>query len=464
MNSFHGIHFEKTPGTTPGGKGPLLLPRLLLCLLCLAFLFPAPAWSDPRANHIPPDDRARAPVLVATVTGPIVPVTARYCERAIRAAETKGATACVIQLNTPGGLYSATQELVTAILNARVPVVVFVSPAGGWAGSAGTFITISAHVAAMAPGSRIGAAHPVAVGAPDTPDVPSEKITEDAAAWARSIAQLRERNARAAELAVRESKSFSDAEALQENLIDLRARDLEDLLHQLEGRTVNLGSGLQVRLETRQAPVERLPMNFAEKFLLAVSNPDLAYLLLTIGMAGLMVEIYHPGLIFPGVAGGISLLLGLYSLGTLDAYWGGVLLMILAFGLFIAEAFLASHGVLGAGGIVSFVIGSLILFSNGPPGVRVSIWLVAAVALVFTGLMALLVTAVVRGQKRRVITGQEGLLGYTGIAKTDLNPAGIVLVAGELWNAKTEENMIKSGEEVVITGVEGLRLRVRRKG
>ncbi len=447
------VSSKKSP---PGKPRSRLIPFLLLLLLLSG-------ESRPGARPAPPPG-TQAPVLVATVTGPIVPVTARYCERALRAAETKGAAACVIQLNTPGGLYSATQELVTAILNARVPVVVFVSPAGGWAGSAGTFITISAHVAAMAPGSRIGAAHPVAVGPPDAPSVPSEKITEDAAAWARSIAQLRGRNARAAELAVRESRSFSDAEALRENLIDLRARNLEDLLRQLEGKSVSLGSGLRVELKTRSAPVEQLPMNFAERFLLAISNPDLAYLLLTIGMAGLMVEIYHPGLIFPGVAGGISLLLGLYSLGTLDAYWGGLLLIVLAFGLFVAEAFIVSHGVLGAGGVVSFVIGSLILFSNGPPGVRVSIWLIAATALVFAGLMALLVTAVVRGQKRQVATGEEGLLGQTAIARTNLNPTGTVFVAGELWNARAEDQVIRPGEEVVITGVEGLRLRVRRKG
>ncbi len=446
---------------TPGRFRPCLAFFLLITFFS-ALSFPKPGRSN-QESPASPSRPAAAPVVVADVTGPIVPVTARYCERAIRTAETKGATACVIRLNTPGGLYSATQELVTAILNANVPVVVFVSPAGGWAGSAGTFITIAAHVAAMAPGSRVGAAHPVAVGPPDAARVPSEKITEDAAAWARSLAQMRGRNARAAELAVRESKSFSDAEALKQNLIDLRARNLEDLLNQLEGKRVGLGSGLQATIETGGAPVQELPMNIAERFLLAISNPDLAYLLLTIGMAGLMVEIYHPGLIFPGVAGGISLLVGLYSLGTLDAYWGGVLLIVLAFGLFIAEAFIVSHGVLGAGGVVSFITGSLILFSNGPPGIRVSIWLIAAAALVFAGLMVLLVTAVVRGQKRPVSTGQEGLVGQTAIARTDLNPAGTVFVAGELWNAKAEDNMIQSGEEVVITGVEGLRLRVRRK-
>lgn len=403
-------------------------------------------------------------VYVAQFTGPVVPITARYCERAIRAAEQQDATACIIQLNTPGGLYGTTQELVTTIMNADIPVVVFVSPTGGWAGSAGTFITVSAHIAAMAPGSRIGAAHPVGIGPSDEQqNIPSEKITEDASAWARSIAQMRGRNAQAVESAVRESKSYSDEEALELNLIDLRVRDLSELLTQLDGRTVTLSSGSAVKLKTQNAYVRDVPMNSIEKFLLVLSNPDLAYILMTIGMAGLMVEIYHPGLIFPGVVGGISLLLGLYSLGTLDAYWGGFLLIILAFGLFIAEVFVPSHGILGTGGVISFITGSLILFSNGPPGLGVSISLIVVTALVFAALMALLVTAVVRGQKRAISTGGEGLLGQTAITRTDLSPDGTVFVDGELWNAVAEYNHIKTGEKVVITGVDGLRLRVRPK-
>lgn len=402
-------------------------------------------------------------MVVANYTGPVVPVTARFVERVINTAEKRGATACVLELNTPGGLYSATQEIVTEILNSEVPVVVFVSPHGGWAGSAGTFITISAHIAAMAPGSRIGAAHPVSVGNPEMPEVPSEKITEDAAAWARSIAQMRGRNAHAAELAVRESKSFSDSEALKENLIDFRANSLGDLLAKIDGKEVVLATGRKATLHTAKAPVERLEMNSVEKLLLTISNPDLAYILLTLGMAGLMVEIYHPGLIFPGVVGGISLLLGLYSLGTLDAYWGGVLLIVLAFALFIAEVFVPSHGALGAGGVVSFITGSLILFSNSSTGLRVSIWLIVTTSIFITALLSLLVTAVIRGQRRPVITGKEALIGATAVVRSELNPKGTVFVAGEIWSAVAEEGRIDPGEEVVITGIKGLHLKVRRK-
>ena len=278
------------------------------------------------------------------------PQSCRYCARVIMTAEDNQAAALVILLDTPGGDYNATQDIVTAISNSRVPVVVFVSPAGGWAGSAGTFITLSAHVAAMAPGSRIGAAHPVIEGNPLTSQGPRQhtehplpEVTEDAAAWVRSLAHPG-RNPVAAEQAVLESKSFSDTEAMQLHLIDLRAKDLPDLLGQLQGRTVTLNSGAQVRLQTLDAPVVNLPMSGLEKFLLLLSDPNLAYLLLIIGMAGLMVEIYHPGLVVPGVAGGIGMLLGLYALGTLDAYWGGILLIILAFCFFVAEAFTFTTG------------------------------------------------------------------------------------------------------------------------
>jgi len=428
-------------------------------LLVLAFLF-IPAAPSSLAQA----DSETQPVVVAQYNGPVVPITAKYFEKAIHQAENLGATACVIELNTPGGLYATTQEIVTSILNSHVPVIVYVAPAGGWAGSAGTFITISAHIAAMAPGSRIGAAHPVGLGPSDDQqqNIPSQKITEDAAAWARSIAQMRGKNANAVELAVRESKSYSDAEALKLNMIDLQARDLKTLLRQVDGKTITLSSGERLQLKTKDAPIINMQMNSIEKALLTLSNPDLAYILMTVGMAGIMVEIYHPGLIFPGVAGAISLLLGLYSLGTLDAYWGGVLLIILAFGLFIAEAFAPSHGILGAGGLISFISGSLLLFSGGPPGLGVSISLIITTALAFAALLALLVTAVVRGQKRMVITGQEGMIGLTGTARSDLQPEGMVFVEGELWKAIAEDGVIKSGEKVVITGIDGLLLKVRR--
>lgn len=413
----------------------------------------------PQAQTAP----AEKPVVVGRFEGSVVPVTAEYCERVIKHAENLDATACVIEISTPGGLYATTQEIVSSITNAQVPVIVYVSPAGGWAGSAGTFITVSSHIAAMAPGSRIGAASPVSIGGQENQpdDISSQKISEDAAAWIRSLAQLREKNADAAEKTVTESKSYSDTEALKANLIDLIAKDMEYLLEEVDGQTVTLNNGQEVRLETKDAPVERVPLNSIENTLLYISNPDLAYILMTIGMAGIMVEIYSPGLIFPGVLGAISLLLGLYSLGTLNASWGGVLLMILAFALFVAEAFVASNGLLATGGIVSFISGSLLLFSGGPPGIGINIGLIVATSLILTALVVILVIAIIRGQKRAITTGNHYLIGKEAVVRADLQPEGTVFVAGELWSA-TADDTIKAGERVLITAVDGLKLTVKR--
>lgn len=404
-------------------------------------------------------------IVILTVDGPVVPAVASYLERGIALAEREKAAACVIQLSTPGGLYQSTQEIVGHILNARVPVVVYVSPQGGWAGSAGTFITVAAHYAAMAPGSRIGAAHPVSVapGPEEKTSVPGEKITEDAAAWIRSLAQLRGRNADAAESAVRQSKSYSDQEALEQRLIDARAGNLNELLEKLHGKEITLQDGRKVTVNVKDAFRRFVDMNWREKVLATLSNPEIAYLLFTLGMIGIIAEIYHPGAIFPGVLGGLCFLLGLYGLGNLDAYWGGIFLLILAFGLFIAEAFVASHGLLGTGGLIAFVLGSLLLFTGSGPGIALSPWLIALFTAFFAALLVLLIFVIVRGQTRKVLTGQEGLIGLVGVARTPLNPGGTVFLAGSLWNAVAEEGQVEQGEKVVITKVEGLTLRVRRK-
>lgn len=402
-------------------------------------------------------------VVVLSVDGPIVPVTATYIQRGINLAESEG-IACIIKLDTPGGLYASTQQIVGYILNAGVPVIVYVSPQGGWAGSAGTFITIAAHYAVMAPGSRIGAAHPVSTsGQTEESGVSGQKITEDAAAWVRSLAQLRGRNVQAAELAVRESKSYSDQEALKIKLIDARARTMDELLQNLNGKELTVRDGRIIILTTVNADLFPVAMNFREKFLTAISNPEVAYLLFTLGMIGLIAEIYHPGAVFPGLVGALGLLLGLYGLGTLDAYWVGILLLLLAFGLFAAEAFVTSHGVIGAGGAVSFVMGSILLFSGSGPGFTISPWLILVTTAFFMALVGLLLLAVVRGQKRHVITGTEGIIGQTAVARSMLNPAGIVIFSGGLWNAVSEEGTVNEGEEVVISSVKGLKLTVKKK-
>jgi len=403
-----------------------------------------------------------ARVVALDASGPVVPAMAHYLARGIELAEEKKAV-CLIRLNTPGGLYDVTQEIVTRIVNARTPVIVYVTPAGSWAASAGSFIAVSAHVAAMAPGSRMGAAHPTTLGTEEE-GAQLMKATADAAAWMRSLAALRGRNAGAAEKMVTESRSFAAAEALKSRLIEAVAASEGELFTQISGRRVTLANGQQVVLRLAGANVETLRPSWVERFLGAVLHPEVAYLLLTLGMVGLMVEFYHPGLVFPGVAGAIALLLGLYSLGTLAAFWGGVLLMMLAFAFFVAEAFVSTHGLLGAGGLIAFFFGSLLLFSARGGGMRLGLSLVAATSLTLGALLAVLVVAVVRGQRCRVQTGFEELVGREAVVEKALKPAGTVLVAGERWQAEMEAGAeALPGEKVVITGIEGLRLQVRKK-
>jgi membrane-bound serine protease (ClpP class) len=399
---------------------------------------------------------------VLTVNGTIVPVVASYIDRGISRAESEGATACIIELNTPGGLLNATEDIVQRILNARVPVIVYVSPRGSWAASAGTFITISAHIAAMAPGTSIGAAHPVSTGE-QMPEEVSKKVTEYSAAWIRSIAETRGRNAEQAALAVSESKSFTASEALDARLIDLQADDLESLIRQINGKKVTLASGVEVTIDTTGYELDANGMNGVERFLQVISDPNIAYILLTLATIGLITEISNPGLIFPGVIGGICLFLAFYSLGVLNAYWAGVLLIFLAIGLFVAEVFTQAFGILTAGGIASLVIGSLILFSHSSPEMEVNRFLIAGVTILVAAFIAFIVGAAVRGQRRRVATGAEGLVGQVAVAKTGLNPKGTVLIDGELWKAELDTGKVELGEEVTVTKVEGLKLLVTQR-
>jgi membrane-bound serine protease (ClpP class) len=401
-------------------------------------------------------------VEVLTVDGTIVPVIADYIDRGISQAEENGATACIIELDTPGGLLDSTEKIVQKIMNADVPVVVYVSPKGAWAASAGTFITLSAHIAAMTPGTTIGAAHPVSAGGEEIPEDQMQKIVEFSAKWMRTIAEERGRNIEEAELAVTESKSFTDVDALENNLIDLRADNLESLISQIDGWEVTLANGEDVVIDTGNYVQTRNEMNDIEKFLQTLSDPNIAYILFTLATIGLITEISSPGLVFPGVIGGISLLLAFYSLGVLNAYWGGIALILLAVGLFIAEYFTASFGLLTAGGIASLVIGSLILFSHSP-GVEVNKGLIAGVTAGVTAFAIFVVGAIIRGQRRRKATGAEGMIGETAIAKTPLDPTGTVLAQGELWTAASEGGRVAPGEEVIITKVEALKLWVTKK-
>jgi membrane-bound serine protease (ClpP class) len=405
-------------------------------------------------------------VTVLTVKGTVNPVMADYIQRGIEDSVKKGAQACIICMDTPGGLDSAMRDIAQSILNSRVPVVVYISPSGARAASAGVFITMAAHVAVMAPNTAIGAAHPVSLGEGGEQQMSEEmtaKVTNDAAAYIRSIAATRGRNADWAEKAVRESVSLTETEALEQNVIDIVAPTLDDLLVRLEGRNVTLIDGSTVTLHTASADKDLQDMNWVEDFLFTLSNPNIAYILLSIGSLGIMAELFSPGLIFPGIIGALSLLLAFYSLGMLPVNWTGVLLILLAFGLFIAEFFTPGFGMLFGGGVVSFIIGSLILFKGGSPLYQIEWWLIAILIILIAGFVAFAVFKIVGTYHKQASTGREDLIGKTGVVRETLNPEGTVFYQGEFWTAISKSGKINTGEEVIITRIDGLKLTVTKK-
>lgn len=411
--------------------------------------------------------RAASPTVdVLQVKGTINPVLVDYIQRGISQAQKTKAVALIIQLDTPGGLDTSMRDIIKDIVDSPVPVVVYVSPAGSRAASAGVFITVASHVAAMSPNTAIGAAHPVSIGTQGEAQMSTtmeEKVVNDAAAYMRSIAQAHGRNMEWAEKAVRESVSATEQEALKLNIIDIVATDLDDLVTKLNGRKVTLLGGAVLTLNTEGATITPLPMNTVEKILYTIADPNIAYLLLSLGSLGILAEIYNPGLIFPGVIGGISLLLGFYALGVLPVNYAGVLLIGLAFLFFLAEVFTHSYGLLTVGGLISLVLGSLIMFKGGPL-FRVNPWLIVTLAGLIGGFLAFVVTQVIRVHRRQATTGREALVGKIATVKSVLKPQGMVLFKGELWTAVSDIGKIEPGEEVTIVGVEGLKLHVAKKG
>jgi membrane-bound serine protease (ClpP class) len=401
-------------------------------------------------------------VRVLHVEGVIAPIVADYIDRGISQAEKENAAACIIELDTPGGLLESTEAIVKRIMNAEVPVIVYVTPKGAWAASAGTFITLSAHIAAMTPGTTIGAAHPVSGGGEEIPEDQMKKITEFSAKWMKTIAQERGRNMDEAQLAVTESKSFTDVDALEANLINLRADSLDELISKINGWQVTLASGRQVTINTVGYELTEQEMSLVERFLHAISNPNIAYILLSIGSIGIIAEIYHPGAFFPGIIGAISLLLAFYSLNVLEARWGGILLILLAFGLFIGEVLTAGFGLFLTGGIIALVLGSLILFPGGG-ALQISPWLIALVTILVAAFFAFAIQKIIQIHRRQAYSGREELVGKTAVVRAALDPEGMVLFKGELWTAISEGGRVKPGEEVIITRVEGLKLYVRKK-
>ena len=383
----------------------------------------------------------------------IQPASQRYIERVLDDAALRGAELVVMELDTPGGLLDTTRDITSAVIGSPVPVVVYVAPSGARAASAGFFILISADVAAMAPGTNTGAAHPVGGQGENLPEDVRDKATNDAAAMVRSLAEQRGRNPETAERAVRESISLTADEALEEGLIDLIAPGFEDLLVQLEGRELTRPDGETLVLKLADEPVTMVEPTFAEQLFSVLANPNIAYLLMALGALGLYVEITHPGGILPRVVGVIFLLLGLYSVSVLPVSWAGVALIAVAVLLFILEVKVTSFGLLTVGGVISFVLGSLMLFDGPIPAMRVSLGVVMPTAVIFALLTGFLLSRVVRAHRARPMTGPEGLVGEVGRAIGELAPAGKVVVHGEYWDARSVGGTVAGGTRVRVVAV-----------
>ncbi len=448
--------------------------RLVLCALPL-WLLPALAEAA-HVNVIELDNRI------------INPVTQQYIEEAIERSEQDASACLILKLDTPGGLLDSTRAIVKRIMNARVPVVVYVAPSGSRAGSAGVFITLSAHVAAMAPSTNIGAAHPVGVGGEggplkklikrlrqpadgrreteepveeelieeETRDPMGDKILNDTVAWITTIAAARGRNEVWAKQAVTESVSVTDVEAVHQRIVDLVAPDLPQLLRQIDGRRVTIG-GIEVELATADAVIVELPMTRRQQFLAVITNPNIAYLLMMLGTFGLIFEFTHPGIGFPGIAGLICLLLALYAFQSLPVSYVALALIGLGLALFIAELQVVSGGLLGFGAVVALTLGSLMLFESPDPALRVSLRVVVPTVGTLAAIALLLVQQALRAQAQPTTTGAEGLRGQVGEARTPLDPAGTVFVQGALWSARSARPVPRGGP-VRVLRVEGITL------
>jgi membrane-bound serine protease (ClpP class) len=409
-----------------------------------------------------PNARSVAPVVdVVRLEGIVGPATARYVIRGLGQAVHGGAQALVVVIDTPGGLLKSTGDITKVMLNSPVPVVAFVYPRGARAASAGVFVVYAANIAAMAPATHLGAAHPVGLGTGGGADKTAmTKLTNDAVADIRGIAAHRGRNAAWAERAVRQSESITAQEALRLRVIDLIAASPRDLLAKIDGRTVRTAVGRR-RLATRNALLADIPMDTTEQFLSLLSDPNVGFILMTIAIYGIIFELSNPGSVFPGVLGGLALILAFVSFAVITVNVAGLLFIGFSLILFIADIKVPSHGVLTAGGIASFVFGSLLLTEQHAPFLRISLALIVTVAALTAAFFIVAIGAGVRAQARKVVTGREGLVGAVGVTRSELAPKGTVFVAGELWRAETTGSVIPAGKPVCVVGLTGLRLNVR---
>ena len=422
--------------------------RFILCCGLLALF----ATSVAAANSI----------VKIRVDDTIQPITAEYIDRAIEHARQTNADAVLIELSTPGGLLDSTRTIIQTILASPVPVIIYVAPSGARAASAGFFILEAGDVAAMAPGTNTGAAHPVTLGGEKMDDTMKAKVENDSAAFMRSYVGPRGRNVQLAETAVRESKSWTDQEALQQHLIDVVARDQNDLLHQLDGRTIKRFDGKTAKLHLAGDPIDELPMTLKQRILNFLLDPNIAFLVLAVGALALYAEFNHPGAIVPGVVGVVFILLALFALNLLPTRYASLTLILAAFVLFALEAKFATHGILGLGGIVLLTLGGLLLVDGPIPQMRVQLWTALGVSVPLGLITVFLMTIALRARRSKVVTGLQGMIGAVGEARTDIDPEGKVFVQGELWNAHARAR-VGLGEHVVVRKVEGLELEVEKE-
>jgi len=397
--------------------------------------------------------------------GPVDPLLEEYAVNSLQRIRQKGdARLVIIAMDTPGGFDTSMRSIIKAMLNANVPVVAYVSPKGGRAASAGFFILLAADVAAMAPGTNTGAAHPVSVTGSDIEKTMREKITNDAVSYVKALARSRGRNEELAEKAVRESRSYTAEECLKSGLIDLVVSDTRELIGRLQGKTVKSADGKETTLDLRGEKVVTLPMSERQKFLRTLTNPNLAYFLLIFGLVGLFIEFTHPGGMIPGILGGISLLLAFLAFQVLPINYVGLFLILLSIGFFIAEIKVQGFGVLGVGGIVSFVLGSTMLINSPIPEMRPAMSMIISFAVCFACIFLFLTWKVFQAMKHRRETGVEGIIGETGVAKTDIDGLqGKVFVHGEWWNA-VADGLIPAGSRIQVEAVNNLVLKVKKSG
>ena len=403
----------------------------------------------------------KTPIFTIEVDGIINPPTAKFIIDSIDEAAKEGGQCLIIQLDTPGGLMESMRLIVKKILTSNIPVIVYVSPKGARAASAGVFITMAAHIAAMAPGTHIGAAHPVTLGAEGKESkTMTDKIVNDTVSNIKSIAKTRGRNVDWAEKAVRKSVSVTEEEALKLNVVDLISSDLQDLLTKIDGRVVKIDGSSRTLLTKGMQP-RSLQMSWRDKLLDVISNPQIAYYLLMLGGMGIFFELSNPGAILPGVVGGIFLILAFYALHVLPVNYAGLALILFAIILFIAEIKVVSHGLLAVGGIISLLLGSLMLFQSPAEYMRISLSVIIPAVLVTSAFFIFAATMAIRARLTKPTTGMEGLVGEEGIASTGISPEGKVSIHGEFWNVVSDNN-IEKGEKVQVIGVDNLKLKVKK--